>query len=273
MKYIFIKLIFVGFFFIQCAYVYAEVMIAPTRVVLERGQRSAELVIVNKGREEAAFRISIENRRMDINGAMLAAVEVAEGEQFAKEFIRYSPRRVIMPPGGKQTIRVSVNTNGLLPGEYRSHLRLMSAPTSAGRTLESANNTATDGISIQLVAIRSLTIPVIARVGDLQVEADIQSATIVRSSGKNKDDIFEASLNRNGSQSTYGDIEISVAGESQPIFYARGIAIYTPNTERRVKLPLPRDISAQLRGKKARIVYRSADPRRPGVITELTTVL
>jgi len=273
MKHSLIKLAFVSSLFFQCVNVYAEVMIAPTRVVLEGSQRSAELVIVNKGSEEAAFRVSIENRRMDINGAMISVDDIAEGEKFAKEVIRYSPRRVIMQPGGKQTIRVSINTNDLPSGEYRSHLRLMSAPTSAGRTLESANNTDSDGISIQLVAIRSLTIPIIVRKGDLEAEVDIESVTLTKPSNAAAEVMLEASLSRHGSQSAYGDIEISVEGESKPMYYARGIAIYTPNQQRRVKLPLPQDITKQLRGKQARIVYRSADPKNPGVIAELTTTL
>ncbi|MEL6322778.1 MAG: hypothetical protein AAFQ84_00950, partial [Pseudomonadota bacterium] len=49
---------------------FAEVLIAPTRVVLERGERSAELIVVNKGEEETAFRLGIENRRMLIDGSM-----------------------------------------------------------------------------------------------------------------------------------------------------------------------------------------------------------
>jgi len=47
----------------------AEVLIAPTRVELDRAERSTELVVVNKGNEEAAFRVSIENRRMRLDGS------------------------------------------------------------------------------------------------------------------------------------------------------------------------------------------------------------
>ncbi|MEE4207635.1 MAG: hypothetical protein V2I43_00020, partial [Parvularcula sp.] len=39
----------------------AELLIAPTRVVLEGSERSAELVLVNRSTEEAAYRISLEN--------------------------------------------------------------------------------------------------------------------------------------------------------------------------------------------------------------------
>ena len=156
----------------------AEILVAPTRVVLENGERSTELVLVNKGTEEAAYRVSVENRRMLIDGSMETAEDAQPAENFAKDFIRFTPRRVILEPGGKQTIRISVQTSGLEPGEYRSHLRLQSAPLSAGKTLESVSQTTTDGISIQLIAIRSITLPIIARVGKLDASVKIDTASL-----------------------------------------------------------------------------------------------
>jgi len=203
----------------------AEVMIAPTRVVFEEGTRSAELVIVNKGDEEAAYRISLENRQMNLDGSMELVDSVDTLGLFADKIVRYSPRRVIMEPGGRQTIRLSAQTSELEPGEYRSHLRLMSAPTSAGRKLQSVSGTNNEGISIQLIAIRSLTIPV-------------------------------------------RHIELYIEGESQPIFHAKGIAVYTPNNTRIVKLPLPNEIHDKIASKKIRIVYRSADVSNSSVLAE-----
>ncbi len=251
----------------------AEVMIAPTRVVLENGDRSAELVIVNKGDEEAAFRISIENRRMNLDGSLEIVTDATDEDKFAKDFVRYSPRRVIMEPGGRQTIRVSFSGSDLEPGEYRSHLRLMSAPTSAGRTLQNVSGETGDGISIQLVAIRSLTIPVIARVGDLSVDVNLETAGLTEVSHTDVDMILEARLTRTGDKSSYGDIEIYAEDTEEPVYYARGIAVYTPNTERIVKLPLPNDVSEQLAGKSVRIVYRSSDPKNPEILADMTTRL
>ncbi|MEL7128411.1 MAG: hypothetical protein AAGK23_02595 [Pseudomonadota bacterium] len=251
----------------------AEVLIAPTRVVLERGERSAELIVVNKGDEEAAFRVSIENRRMLMDGSMEAAESTEPGEQFAKDLIRYAPRRVVLEPGGRQTIRVSASLSGdLEPGEYRSHLRLMSAPLSAGRSLESATNTEVDGLSIQLIAIRSLTIPVILRVGDL--EADVSIDTLdVRDGDSENEMLLVARLSRDGGRSAYGDIKIFVDDEPEPVYFARGIAIYTPNAERDVILPLPTAIHERLTGKNVRIAYVSSNPQAPGVIAEYSTRL
>lgn len=250
----------------------AEVMIAPTRVVMENGTRSAELVLVNKGDEEAAFRVSIENRRMRTDGSLETAENAEDGELFAADFIRFTPRRVVLEPGGRQTIRISAQTAGLAPGEYRSHLRIMSAPMSAGRTLESAAGSSDDGISIQLVAVRSLTIPVIVRVGALDASVEIE--TMELNPSENADEtFFAARLIREGNKSAYGDIHLYIEGESEPIYMARGVAIYTPNTHRDVTLALPDSVTKQIAGRNVRIAYISSDPQSPEVMAEYKAVL
>lgn len=250
----------------------AEVLIAPTRVVLENGERSAELVVVNKGQEQAAFRVSVENRRMLENGALETADIAKSNELFAKDYIRFSPRRIVLEPGGRQTVRVSVNTSNLEEGEYRSHLRLMSAPMSAGRALAASGDGTSDSISIQLIAVRSLTIPVIARVGALNATVQIDNAALDNDS-QSGETFFVARLNRDGTQSTYGDINLYIDGEAEPIYFARGIAVYTPNTHRDVILPLPEDVRAKLSGQKIRMTYVSSNPAKPEVYADYTTTL
>lgn len=251
----------------------AEILVAPTRVVLEKGERSTELVLVNKGSETAAYRISVENRRMAVDGSMEDALEARPGETFAKDIIRYTPRRVILEPGGKQTVRISAQTSGLEPGEYRSHLRLQSAPMSAGRMLESvSSNSNADGISIQLVAIRSITIPIIARVGSLDASVEMESAEF--NAGPNSgDSLMVLRLNRTGTRSTYGDIHIYTEESKDPVFVARGVAVYTPNTHRDVRLAIPDSVRGALAGQTVRIAYVSTNSQNSKVLTDLSTVI
>ncbi|MEM7492331.1 MAG: molecular chaperone [Pseudomonadota bacterium] len=250
----------------------AELMIAPTRIVLEKGERSAELVLVNKGAEQGAYRIGLENRRMLLNGSMEAIEEAREGEYFASDFVRFAPRRAVLEPEGRQSIRISANTSGLEPGEYRSHLRIMGAPTSAGRTLSEATSEGGDNISIELIAIRSITIPVIVRVGDLDAEVVIESAATAPSDEEGET-ILAVRFQRTGSASTYGDVQVFVPGQKEPVYFARGIAIYTPNTERDVMLPMPSEIAERLKGQDVRIAYISSDPNNPRTIAEVTAFI
>lgn len=251
----------------------AEILVAPTRVVMENGERTEELVLVNKGTETAAYRISLQNRRMLTDGSMEDAEVALPGEAFASEFIRYAPRRVVLEPGAKQTIRISARTNDLEDGEYRSHLRLQSAPMSAGRTLQSATvDGEADCISIQLVAIRSITIPVITRVGQLDATVDMPGAEIDASTNPDES-LLVVKLKREGSRSVFGDIHLYVDDVKDPVFIARGVAVYTPNTERDVVLAIPNALRGALKGRNVRIAYVSADPKAPKQLAELRTTI
>jgi hypothetical protein len=237
-------------------------MIAPTRVVLGQGQRTAELVLVNRGTETAAFRLQVENRRMREDGSLEAADAARPGELFAADKVRFAPRQLVLEPGARQTVRVTAALPEALPeGEYRSHLRLMSAPTSVGRQDE--GRAADDrALSIELIAVRSLTIPVLVRVGTLEADARIEGA---RFSDRNPDQLV-IRMTRTGSRSTYGDIQLMLDGEKAPVYSVRGIAIYTPNTSRDVILPLPREVRQKLGGRMVTLSYVSTDPAAPGVV-------
>lgn len=247
----------------------AQLMIAPTRVVLTPAQRTMELVLVNKGEGTAAFRVAIENRRMADDGSMEDAPDTRPGELFAADKIRATPRQLMIEPGGRQTLRISASDiAGLAAGEYRAHLRVMSAPVSEATTAappEGADNS----LSIQLIAVRSVTIPIILRVGELGA-----TATIERASYREEDkSILAVRLSRSGTRSTYGDLVFTEEGASEPAYRARGIAIYVPNAGRDVLIPLPDDVRARLAGRRVRIDYVSSDADAPGGIASQTVQL
>jgi len=238
----------------------AELLVAPTRVVLTPQTRSSELVLVNKGSETAAFRISLENRRMREDGSLEDASTAQAGEAFADDKLRYSPRQLVLEPGARQVVRIMASAPGdLAPGEYRSHLRLMSAPVSAGKAAVAGETPAGNSLSIELVAIRSLTIPVILRVGTLEASVTMDSAAMAEDAS----DQLVVRLTRSGTRSTYGDVSLTPEGAKAPAWVVRGVAIYTPNTSRDVIVPLPPEVRAGLAGKRVRIDYTSTDAADP----------
>ncbi len=252
----------------------AELMIAPTRVVIGPGQRTVELVLVNRGTETAAFRLQVENRRMREDGALEAAEAARPGELFAADFVRYSPRQLVLEPGARQTIRITAALpEGLANGEYRSHLRLMSAPVSAPAAVSASQTDAATSndrsLSIQLIAVRSLTIPVMVRTGTLAAEASVLGAAF----SKTAPEQLVVRMARSGDRSVYGDIRLIPEGSSDPAYIVRGIAIYTPNTTRDVVIPLPAAVRQSLAGHQVRVEYVSADPASPGAISAATVGL
>lgn len=241
---------------------HGELLVAPTRVILTPATRAAELVLVNKGTETAAFRLALENRRMRMDGALEAATETRPGEQYASDKLRFSPRQLVLEPGARQVVRIVADNPAALPaGEYRSHLRLMSAPVSAGRTAATTAGSNDNSLSIELIAIRSITVPVILRVGTLAASVAIEAAAL---SGQ-ADNQLVIRLARQGSRSTYGDISLTIDGEREPVWLVRGVAVYTPNMARDVIMPIPMDVKARLAGKRVRIAYVSTDSAEPGL--------
>jgi len=242
---------------VPCA---AELLVAPTRVNLSATSRSAELVLVNKGVEAAAFRIAIENRRMRPDGSLEAATNPQPDEKFADDKLRFSPRQLTLEPGARQVVRVMADiAPDLAPGEYRSHLRLMSAPVSAARSLPTAAQAGDNSLSIELIAIRSLTVPIILRVGKLDAAVNLDAAAL---NGPASSQLV-LKLARTGSRTTYGDISLTIDGEKAPAWVVRGVAIYTPNAARDVILPLPPEVKAKVAGKRVRIAYVSTDAAEP----------
>ena len=135
-------------------------MIAPTRVVLGPGQRTTELVLVNRGTEAAAFRLQVENRRMRADGAMEAAETARPGELFAADMVRFAPRQLVLEPGARQTVRIIASLPEGAGGRRIS--QPFAADVGARSAPARAKPRASDdkSLSIELIAVRSLTIPV-----------------------------------------------------------------------------------------------------------------
>jgi len=115
------------------ALAHAELMLNPTRVVLAKNQRAAQVELINNGEEPATYRISLVNRRMSETGEFSQVTQPDAGEQFADAMLAYSPRQITLVPGTAQVVRVMLRKpDGLADGEYRSHLHFENWPAPAG---------------------------------------------------------------------------------------------------------------------------------------------
>ena len=120
-------------FLLGTAPAFAELMLYPTRIVIEGNQRSAQIQLINNGTESRTYRIGLVNRRMNETGSFIDINEPLPGELFADDMLRFSPRQVTLAPGTGQTVRVMVRKPSNLPaGEYRSHLLFSQQPETSG---------------------------------------------------------------------------------------------------------------------------------------------
>lgn len=219
----------------------ADLMVAPTRIIFDKNQRSAQLDLINSGSETATYRISVVNRRMGENGEFSAIDSPGPGEQFAGELLRYSPRQVVLAPGAGQAVRIMLRKPaGLAAGEYRSHLIFEKIAAAKGATSIEALDAPPGEISVQLTMLAGLSIPVIVRHGETAATVTLSGLELLQPVAGQAPTLALV-MQRSGNRSVYGDLAATftpqggVAGEVGKV---GGVAVYTPNPLRRVKLEL-----------------------------------
>ena len=237
-------------------------LVAPTRLVFEGRQRTGQLTLVNTGSQIATYRISFVRLRMTENGGFSRVLETDSTEQFADTLLRFSPRRVELPPGVPQTVRLQLRLPADLPaGEYRSHLLFRAVPGSAPE--EPARAEPVTGVEMKLRAVYGVSIPIIVRHGDLVAELTLSDPRVESAPDEDPPTRLAVTLNRSGNRSVYGDLTGVLVRNGQPdlvVGVAKGVAVYMPNTKRSCLLPvrLPPSLDPQAR---LRVRFDSA----PGV--------
>jgi len=239
---------------------FGDLVVSPTRVELEGRNRSATVTLTNRGAETALFRISLIAMEMDEKGNLKAVDQPPAGMKTAEELVRYAPRQVDIPPGGTQTVRLILRKpTDLASGEYRSHMFFRAVPPEdAGRAIDEKSNQG--GISIKLTPIFGITIPVIVRHGDLGLKVAMSDFAVVPDKDRTK---LTFKLTRGGEKSAYGDIKVEYlpAGGGAPVVVGEvtRLAVFTPNTDRMVEVPLVAPPGTTLGKGMLKVLYREVD--------------
>lgn len=245
-----------------------DLLVAPTRVVLD-GARGTEVILNNIGTEPATYRISLELRRMKEDGQLedIATDNADAREAAALQMVTYAPRRVTLAPNQPQSIRIGIRPPaGLADGEYRVHMLFRAIPDAVP---VAEADPAKSGFSIALTPIYGVTIPVIVRQGSLQATAALADPKLV-TTGNGK--ALSFTLTRAGDRSVYGAIRVLKPGQAEPVFAARGVAVYAEIGQRVVTLPLSDDVAATMAGP-VTIQYVEESDSGGRVLAEVKSVL
>ncbi len=238
---------------------WADLMVAPTRIVFDKNQRTVQLDLINSGAGTATYRISVVNRRMSETGEFSSIDSPAPGEQFAGELLRYSPRQVVLAPGAGQTIRISLRKPADLPaGEYRSHLLFERVAEAKGATSIETQDAPAGEVSVQLIMLAGISIPLIVRHGETAANVTLSSLELLKTAA-GQPAALALVLQRTGNRSVYGDLGATFTpqgGAAQEVGKAGGVAVYTPNALRRVKLALQPPAGLVLARGTLRVTFR-----------------
>ena len=234
-----------SFFVTMPAQAQGDLLVAPTRVILD-GRRGTEVILSNIGSEEATYRIELVLRRMAPDGSLIdvESEEANEKETAALSMIRYAPRRITLPPGQPQAVRISARAGEELPeGEDRAHMSFRAIPQASKVTEPTAEPA--QGISFKLIPVYGITIPIIVRHGRLEAQVAINQPKVAQGA---RGPELQFQLSRQGESSVYGELRVTKRGSSEPIYSIRGLAMYPEVYHRAIALPLTPEQAAAMTG-------------------------
>lgn len=250
-------------------YAQGNLLVTPRRVVFDGTRRFMELNLANTGQDTAKYNVSLIQYRMNEDGSFTEITEPDPGQKFADKYIRFFPRTVTLGPNEGQVVKMQVtNLDKLEPGEYRSHVYFRSVPKQVALGEDNSKNDST-GVSVQLIPIFGITIPVIIKVGsdDVKVKIDDFNFLMVDDTTNRVEFIFR----RDGKMSVYGDLKfmhISPSGKETLVGAVNGIAVYTPNQERKFWMNLDPVKNVNFKEGSLKVSYFSQSDSRPVVYAE-----
>ncbi len=220
----------------------AGLLLSPTRLVLENGQRYATVTLRNNGDGVGRYVIEMVDASMAENGGIKILDPGVKEPNSALDIVSISPHSVTLKPDDYQTIRVLVKSMSDKPdGEYRSHLQVR-------MTQADINNDDIKADPQQTVivprALLTTVIPVIVRKGQTHFALTIDDARLAMAPGPQLD----LTMSFSGNCSVIGDVRVThtaANGQVTQLAFFRGIAIYRDVAKRTQPVPLeiPRGVN------------------------------
>lgn len=251
-----------------------DINLYPKRVVIQDRQRIATVGLYNRAPAEGNYEIKLGDMMM-MPGGGLVPLENVEDEahrarlKSATELLRWSPRKIKLPPNESQIVRIMARIPPELPpGEYRTHFSVAQVPESAGGgfSIESASGQAKTGsIGVKIVPRFAISIPVIVRVGETTLQTGLRDLTIrTLDNGRSA---VGLTITRSGSRSAFGNITVTASGSNKPIAIVKGVGVYTEVDQRPVTVSIdPKaPASSYARGARLSVTYTD-DDFRPGEV-------
>ena len=251
-----------------------NLLINPLRIVFEGKNRVMEVNLANIGQDSAKYSISFLQYRSTEDGDYEKITTPDPGQNFADKNIRFLPRSVMLGPKESQVVILQLTKREQMePGEYRSHLYFRALPNQTAQGEEDAKKEATS-ISISIVPVFGITIPVIIRVGESTTTVNITDLKLEKAVDGTIN--LHLSIHRTGNMSAYGDIlilHIATNGKETKIGLKQGVAIYTPNLLRSLKVDLENKSSVDLSKGTIRVLFSSQSDKRSVKLAEAELVL
>lgn len=219
----------------------ADMLVSPTRVLMDDSSRSATLVLRNPSDGSRTYRLSWQDKRANENGSYTMIKDDEEWPS-AKDMVRVSPRQITVGPNQNQTVRFGWRPPADLPsGEYRSHLLLEVIPDISEPNATLGTTTDNDKVGIRVFMQMSFSIPVVVR---HNTEAPVVSIKNVKPVPVKEGQRLglELTFNREGIASSYGRVTVEMQRDAdspvEKIGEYNDLSIFQEVADRKITVPL-----------------------------------
>lgn len=219
----------------------ADMLVSPSRVLMDDDNRGATLILRNPSDGPRTYRLRWEDKRAKPEGGY----DMITGDEpwpSAVGMVRHSPRQITVGPKENQTVRFSWRPPANLPaGEYRSHLLLEVIPDISEPT-STFGATDKKGIGVQVHMQMSFSIPVVVRHNTAAPKVSIGDVSVVPAKDKNKDTRLAITFSRAGIASSYGRVVVEMQrNKNSPVELIgeyRELSIFHELGQRKIFVPL-----------------------------------
>lgn len=236
-------------------------MLNPVRLIFTDRQRTMDVHVVNPTQETITYNIATITMRKDAKGELREVTNETEAERSIRNMIRFSPRRATIEPGKRQIIKLMVNKPGDLPqGEYQTRLQLSPQPVESKDSGPNAKNQGNSSVNLDIIV--NSTFPIIIQHGGIAAEVTPIALSVKPSTESPSGMATEVKFSRSGNASAFGTIRLHYVPANNPkaireIGKLLGMAIYLPETERTVAIPLHNISRQELLSGTIRVSYES----------------
>lgn len=237
-------------------------MLNPVRLIFTDRQRTMDVHVVNPTQETITYAIATITMRKDAKGELREVTNETEAERSIRNMIRYSPRRATIEPGKRQIIKLMVNKPSDLPqGEYQTRLQL--SPQVDKQMNTGPGVKAQGGSMINLDIIVNSTFPIIIQHGAIAAEVAPVALAMKPMAESPSGMAAEVKFSRSGNASAFGNIRLHYVPANDPkaireIGKMLGMAIYLPETERTMAIPLENISRQELASGTVRVSYQAS---------------
>lgn len=215
----------------------SDFRVHPTRLVLDNEEFSV-LNVTNTGSETLNFRLETNHMAMSEEGRLQTVADDAEPQPWMLgNYLRFGPRQFSLPPGERRVIRIATRfSEEESDGEYRAHIAVRNMGSGEAQNRAERSD---DGLRLGLRFTQALSIPIIARKGELAIpEVNISSAEVLR---EDEQTTLRLRMEMRGQRSVVGKYEVIYeqnSGEEVVVGRVTGSAIYADSPTRFVNIPL-----------------------------------